>query len=45
MLGKSPIDFSKLFRCEQKLFFSLRISKAFPKSHGQRRPVLGGELQ
>ncbi len=41
MLGKTPIDFSKLFRREGKLFFSLRIIKAFPKSHGQR----GGPFQ
>src|SRR2546422_7236130 len=45
MLGKTPIDFRKLFRCERKLLFSLRIIKALPKSDGQCRPVLGGEFQ
>ena len=45
MLGKTSIDFSKLFRCEGKLFFSLRIIKTFPKSHGQLGPVLGRQFQ
>ena len=45
VLGKTPIDFRKLFRCERKLLFSLRIIKAFPKSYGQCRPILGGEFQ
>jgi len=44
MLGKTPIDFRKLFRCERKLLFSLRIIKALPKSDGQCRPVLGGSF-
>ena len=45
MFGETPVDFRKLFRGKRKLFFSLRIIKAFPQSHGQRHSVLGGEFQ
>jgi len=30
MIGNTPIEFSKLFGCEGKLFFPLSVVKTFP---------------